>query len=535
MSSGNYSVDIDNQSAGNYGYDEIGNLKKDVSENIDTVRWTVYGKINRIVKSSGSTVIDYGYDPGGNRTTKKVNINDTVTTSYYVRDAQGNVLAIYSKKDEDSLKWNEQHLYGSSRLGMWLPDSLPTSPPIVMDSTAIQDSLMIGSRTYELTNHLGNVLSTISDKKIGNDSSGTVNYYLAEVLSQNDFYPFGMLEPGRQYSPSTSSGLYRYGFNGKEQDPETYGQGNIYDYGFRIYNPRLGKFLSVDPLQPSYPYYTPYQFSGNLPIVAIDLDGLEQYVVTYYKDQNNATTRIQIRSVINNKGDVQNQHIHKTGTTEDVAKGNVLVFEIKKNVNQEDLMTIVYKRNTPNSSLTKTEKEIFNKYKKPEPETDKSEDQLLYPAAEPNNKYDSRFFENSSTITYNADYKVIKQSIIPLPGQHINIQKQYFFNQNESFFDGTKNTYGDIMTDLKPIADVLKKNQNLKVVVIGNSDNNDASTTFNTPTHVNGELKTFKDLLLARAKNIAGVLEDLGVNKNQIEIKAGKTNQSKNTTITIKN
>jgi hypothetical protein len=133
VSSGNYSVDIDNQSAGNYGYDEIGNLKKDVSENIDTVRWTVYGKINRIVKSSGSTLIDYGYDPGGNRTTKKVNINDTTTTTYYIRDAQGNVLAIYSKKDEDSLKWNEQHLYGSSRLGMWLPDSLPTSPPIVVD------------------------------------------------------------------------------------------------------------------------------------------------------------------------------------------------------------------------------------------------------------------------------------------------------------------------------------------------------------------------------------------------------------------
>ncbi|OSZ76825.1 hypothetical protein CAP36_10335 [Chitinophagaceae bacterium IBVUCB2] len=44
-------------------------------------------------------------------------------------------------------------------------------------------------RVYELTTHLGNVLSTISDKKIGNDSSGVVNYYIAEVLSQNDYYP----------------------------------------------------------------------------------------------------------------------------------------------------------------------------------------------------------------------------------------------------------------------------------------------------------------------------------------------------------
>lgn len=82
--------------------------------------------------------------------------------------------------------------------------------------------------------------------------------------------------PGRKYAASsTGSGGYRYGFNGKEQDPETYGEGNIYDYGFRIYNPRIGKFLSVDPLTPSYPELTPYQFASNTPIEAIDLDGLE--------------------------------------------------------------------------------------------------------------------------------------------------------------------------------------------------------------------------------------------------------------------
>lgn len=50
-----------------------------------------------------------------------------------------------------------------------------------------------------------------------------------------------------------------------------------YDYGFRIYNPTIGKFLSVDPLAKSYPWYTPYQFAGNNPIKFIDLDGLEEY------------------------------------------------------------------------------------------------------------------------------------------------------------------------------------------------------------------------------------------------------------------
>jgi RHS repeat-associated protein len=69
---------------------------------------------------------------------------------------------------------------------------------------------------------------------------------------------------------------YRYGFNGKEMDNEVSGTGNSYDYGFRIYNPRIAKFLSVDPLSPKYPWYTPYQFAGNKPIRFIDLDGLEE-------------------------------------------------------------------------------------------------------------------------------------------------------------------------------------------------------------------------------------------------------------------
>jgi RHS repeat-associated protein len=90
-----------------------------------------------------------------------------------------------------------------------------------------------------------------------------------------------------------SSSSYRFGFNGKEMDNETSGTGNQYDYGFRIYNPRLGKFLSVDPLTKSYPWFTPYQFAGNEPIWSIDLDGLEQFRVTYRStNEGDATIKV---------------------------------------------------------------------------------------------------------------------------------------------------------------------------------------------------------------------------------------------------
>jgi RHS repeat-associated protein len=81
-----------------------------------------------------------------------------------------------------------------------------------------------------------------------------------------------MLMPRRSFSAASA---YKFGFNGKENDNEVKGLGNQQDYGMRIYDPRIGKFLSVDPLTKNFPWYTPYQFAGNIPIAKIDLDGSE--------------------------------------------------------------------------------------------------------------------------------------------------------------------------------------------------------------------------------------------------------------------
>jgi RHS repeat-associated protein len=106
-----------------------------------------------------------------------------------------------------------------------------------------------------------------------------------------------MLQPARSYS----AGGYRYGFNGKENDNEVKGSGNQYDYGFRIYDPRIGRFLSVDPLTKSYPFYTPYQFAGNMPIAAIDLDGAEAKVSIDFGTVTKDRTAIQIAANVDIK------------------------------------------------------------------------------------------------------------------------------------------------------------------------------------------------------------------------------------------
>jgi RHS repeat-associated protein len=82
----------------------------------------------------------------------------------------------------------------------------------------------------------------------------------------------------RSFNASSS----RYGFNGKENDNETVGTGSgTQDYGLRIYNPALGKFLSVDPISRQYPELSTYQFASNSPVANVDLDGGEARLATY--------------------------------------------------------------------------------------------------------------------------------------------------------------------------------------------------------------------------------------------------------------
>jgi len=81
------------------------------------------------------------------------------------------------------------------------------------------------------------------------------------------------------YAGTVELSAYRFGFNGKEADTEWHTDVN-YDYGFRIYDPRISRFLSVDPLTKDYPSWSPYPFAMNRVIDGIDLDGLEWTPVT---------------------------------------------------------------------------------------------------------------------------------------------------------------------------------------------------------------------------------------------------------------
>ncbi len=284
ISSSLHNSDIDNtQISGNYQYDEIGNLIEDVSENIDAITWNVYGKIASIDKSgTGNSDLEFAYDPAGNRILKKVTTSTgIVTKTWYIRDAQGNIMATY-QQTEEIYSWQSAHIYGSSRLGVYnanitlVENDVPVEPEA---QTTLQFTR--GLKHYEITNHLGNVLSVITDKKIAQvvTYSGT-NYKVfdPDVVSFTDYYPFGSPMVGRGWEAG-NTGKYRFGFNGQEKENEISNvDGGHLVFEYRIHDVRLGRFMSVDPLEVEYPWNSPYAFAENCVISGIDLEGAEYWL-----------------------------------------------------------------------------------------------------------------------------------------------------------------------------------------------------------------------------------------------------------------
>lgn len=334
VSSGNYPNDIDDQGAGNYDYDAIGNLIRDNAEGIANIEWTVYGKVKKVTRSSIAfgPDLEFAYGPDGQRIMKKAIydhpgvFNDSTLTTLYVRDAGGNIMTVY-REVENATVGNEfyimeQDLYGSSRLGTREKvvdlNVTPVFDPDVEGVIYVER----GYKKYELSNHLGNVLMVISDRREGMNctmAGNTYTYYVADILVATDYYPFGSPMPGREWNSTASVN----GFNGMRKDDEWQGAGNAYDFGARIYDPRLGRFISVDVLNSQFPSLSSYSYGKNNPIYYIDPDGNAPPKLGWFKRMWNNFTG---RSYINKAYD----YAIDNGIDEKyivINKGCVIIFE----------------------------------------------------------------------------------------------------------------------------------------------------------------------------------------------------------------
>ncbi|MFZ5551663.1 MAG: RHS repeat domain-containing protein, partial [Bacteroidota bacterium] len=215
VGSGVEGIDIDGQTdPNNYSYDNMGNLIDDVGEGIDDIVWNVRGKVRKVFRysSNNNAELEFRYDAMGQRVMKIVKPRSGGSTqnesnwtyTFYTRDAQGNILATYTQNYTynsstgvytEYLKLDEHHLYGSQRIGTkpngqsiisrtftttgFNADGTFQNKTITGTTNATDDQMELnkritGKKQFEVTNHLGNVMVVVSDRKLGVDNDGFV-------------------------------------------------------------------------------------------------------------------------------------------------------------------------------------------------------------------------------------------------------------------------------------------------------------------------------------------------------------------------
>jgi len=184
----------------------------------------------------------------------------------------------------------EHFMYGSSRLGVYRSNKIlskETFEVLAVDGYGNiteknrLDSFVYVLRTdsftrvltqknYELTNHLGNVLAVVSDRRTPTSAGGiNIDYYEADVTSATLYYPFGM----ELKTYAADSNGYRFGMNMQEKDDEIFK--GAYSAEYWEYDSRIGRRWNVDPMTAKYPWQSPYACFNNNPILYNDINGDE--------------------------------------------------------------------------------------------------------------------------------------------------------------------------------------------------------------------------------------------------------------------
>ena len=130
-------------------------------------------------------------------------------------------------------------------------------------------------------------------------------------------------------------GDYRCSFQGQEADKEVKGKGNSVNYKYRMHDARLGRFFAVDPLATQFVYNSPYAFSENDVIRAIELEGAEKWVVNIWRNEDGTILKIMVW-----RGDAS--ELNKG------VKTGIYQTDLGENLKYTDLKGILYR----NSSAT---------------------------------------------------------------------------------------------------------------------------------------------------------------------------------------
>jgi len=214
-----------------YSYDEIGRLSTQTKgATTYYLQYDVTGKITAIYTNPAMTpaylLESYTYDENGSRITT----TNAQGTTYNVYDVSGNVLAVYNGATP---ALTEVPIYGSRRLGTYF-----TTGPLSV---------------YEIRDNVGSVRVAFTGTKTTGGQANIYNY--------SDFYPYGSL--------AQSAGTnYRYAYQGANAESD--GVTSYNNFNLRMYDGKIGRWLSVDP---NGQFASPYEGMGDEPVTGNDPTG----------------------------------------------------------------------------------------------------------------------------------------------------------------------------------------------------------------------------------------------------------------------
>jgi len=224
-------------------YDINGNMTLDKNKGITSIEYNYLNLPTKVEFGSSSNRIEWKYAVTGAKLRKTVYTNGTVTST---------------------IDYVSGFVYTSNNLNYTLDYFFTETGRIKRTGTGDLQY------EYDIKDHLGNTRISFADLL------PTPNQQ-PDILMESHYYAFGMRIEGLG---SKSDNKYLY--NGKELT-EDFGL-NWYEYGWRMYDPQLGRWHAVDPADE---YNTPYVFVGNMPTIKIDPDG--SFDIFYFEIDGSVT------------------------------------------------------------------------------------------------------------------------------------------------------------------------------------------------------------------------------------------------------